>query len=212
MRGGLTKMMNVYGGDEETHRVVDKHQIWSHDVGSNDLLRGDIDPGLWWVWAQRWLEEREPLSWPWWWSRTCFSYVDLLISLRRDGMSNWFYWLCKLHVVFKWHCRVSLLDSFLSNSFPSCLMMFSISLIMKISIYTYWSLTVDSASGMILQLVFMEWTSLLFWSVLAIVWDVAEGASPVLESSTVSQRRMLWSGSRWNMREWSLTSLRRLFS
>ena len=86
-------------------------------------------------------------------------------------MSNWFYWLCKLHVVFKWHCRVSLLDSFLSDSFASCLMMFSFSLIMKISIYTYWSLIVDSTSSMILQLVFMEWTSLLFQTLIfSTVW------------------------------------------
>jgi len=75
----------------------------------------------------------------------------------------------------------------------------------------YWFLTFDTVSGMILQPVFMEWISLLFWSVLATVLAVAEGASPVLEFSTVSQRRMLWSGFRWNMREWSLTSRRQLF-
>ena len=50
MQGGVvapTKTMNVYGGDEETHKVVDNHLIWNHGVGSNDLPRGNINPGLW---------------------------------------------------------------------------------------------------------------------------------------------------------------------
>jgi len=59
-------------------------------------------------------------------------------------------------------------------------------------LYTnYWFLTFDSVSGMTLQPVFMEWISLLFWSVLVTVLAVAEGASPVLEFNTVSQRMML---------------------
>ena len=60
-------------------------------------------------------------------------------------------------------------------------------------------------ADMIPQLEFMVWTSLLFWSARVTVLAVVEGASLVLESSTGSQKMILWSGSRWNTRVWSLT-------
>lgn len=56
------------------------------------------------------------------------------------------------------------------------------------------------------QLVFMVWTSLLFSSAQVTVWVVAEDASHVLESNTGWQRRMPWSGSKWNTKVSSLTS------
>ncbi|XP_038985128.1 60S ribosomal protein L11-like isoform X1 [Phoenix dactylifera] len=46
-------------------------------------------------------------------------------------------------------------------------------------------------AGMIPQQVFMAWIFMLFWRDLGIVWDVAAGASLVLEYSTGSPRRML---------------------
>ena len=64
------------------------------------------------------------------------------------------------------------------------------------------------ASGMILQLVSMEWTSTSSLSALDTVLPDAAGASPVLESSTEWPRRMLWSGSRSSMRVSSSTRLR----
>lgn len=64
------------------------------------------------------------------------------------------------------------------------------------------------ASGMILQRVSMEWTSMSFLSALDTVLPDAAGASPVLESSTEWPRRMRWSGSRSSMRVSSSTRLR----
>ena len=61
-------------------------------------------------------------------------------------------------------------------------------------------------TGMTLQLVFMVWISMLSWSVLDTVLLVAAGASLVSGSSTGSQRRIQWSGSRSNMKVLSLTS------
>ena len=57
------------------------------------------------------------------------------------------------------------------------------------------------ASDMIHLLVFMGWTSTLCLSALVTVLLVAEGASPVLEFSTGSLRKMPWNGSRSNTRE-----------
>lgn len=64
------------------------------------------------------------------------------------------------------------------------------------------------ASGMILQPVSTEWISTSSLSALGTVSPDAEGASPVLGSSTGWPRRMLWNGSRSSTRVSSSTRLR----
>lgn len=91
-----------------------------------------------------------------------------------------------------------------------CILFFSTVLILDVIVFcpkVYFELLY---AGMILPLASMVWTSMWFWNALATVLPGASAASPVLVFTTESLRRMRWSGSKWNMREWSSTNLKPL--